>query len=214
MKYLKLLTRSGIIFHYFFFAIILFPCLLKSQGLSSNPEIQKEFGLIENIKSIKEFKILFTYDGMRVGRFESEEEYINYQVTEHETKEAGSGEKWLQGWKNSRQERYEPDFIKSLNKVFEKKDVKVAPESQSSYTLIVKTKYSEPGYNIGVSKFPAFCHFEFEFVDASNPGNVLLRLYVQDVEGSGGFDFDVGTRLTGSYSKAGKVLGKYLIPYF
>jgi len=176
-------------------------------------KVMVESGDISALKDEKLFNLKFEYDGMAVGKFKTEAEYTRTKVQEYNAKEKGKGDAWLNGWRNARQEKYEPKFSELINDVMKKKEVKYENSPSAKYTLIVKTTFTEPGYNIGIAKYPAFANFDFIFVETANPSNVVAKLYVQNVIGQQamGFDYDVSSRVCESYAKGGKMLGKFLL---
>ena len=173
--------------------------------------VLKSGGDLNKIKTEKTFKVEYDYSKMKVGEYNTEAEYVDKKVKEYEKKEKGKGDKWKEGWVGSRKDRYEPKFEELFNKASDGMTVAQNPP-KSKYTLIVKTVFLEPGYNIGISKKPAFVNFEFTFVETENPATIVAELYANNVIGSQsmGFDFDSGSRIAESYAKAGKMLGKFL----
>ena len=169
-------------------------------------------GNLDFIKSEKVINIKYDYSSMKVGSFNTEEEYINDKLNYYNEKEPGKGEKWKEGWVNSREERYEPKFEELFNKYLP--DNKVQQNaSGAKYTLIVKTVFIEPGFHVGVMKKPASVNFEFIFVDAEDESKIITELYLNGVIGSQamGYDFDVGSRIAESYAKGGKELAKFIL---
>jgi len=169
-------------------------------------------GDVKPILSEKEINIQYDYAGMKVGKGFTEEEYVNEKVTEYNKKEAGKGDKWKAGWVNARAERYQPKFEELMNKQLEDKGIKHGKFPNSKYTLIVKTTYTEPGYNVGVMKQPSFVDFEFYYVETANPTTIVSKIVLMRVMGAQamGFDYDAGSRIAESYAKAGKILGKHV----
>jgi hypothetical protein len=192
---------------------IIFQSYVHAQIYGTGSKIMVESGDLSFLKDQKELNIEYKYDGMAVGKFKTEAEYIKQKVKEYNQKEAGKGDKWLAGWKSARQERYAPKFEELLNKVLSKPEVVAKQKAPSKYTLIVKTTFTEPGYNIGIAKYPAFVNLDYIFVETADSNKVVAKLYVQNLMGAQamGFDFDSGSRISESYAKGGKMLGKYLV---
>jgi len=73
----------------------------------------------------------------------------------------------------------------------------------------VHTTFIEPGYNVGVSRKPAFINLE---ISISKAGEELVHILILKSPGGGamGYDFDAGYRIAEAYAKAAKSLGKYL----
>jgi len=183
-------------------------------GMNTGSKVILKSGDLKTIKSEKTIKVEYDYSNIKVGAFNSEAEYIDKKVKEYNAKEKGKGDKWKEGWINARKDRYEPKFKELYNKGGQKLGQSIDEStSGTKYTLIVKTTFIEPGYNIGISKKPAFVNFEFVFVETANPSTVVCELYLNNVMGSQGmgFDYDVGSRVAESYAKAGKMLMAYIL---
>ncbi len=161
----------------------------------------------------KVVNVEYDYSSFGVGKFKTEEEYVNKKVTELNAKEAGKGDKWREGWETSRDTRFAPKFEQLFNDVLTKRDVSVAQNSSDAqYTLIVIVTFIEPGYNIGISKRPAYVDFEFKMVETANRDNVAATFELKNVVGSQamGYDFDTGSRVAESFAKGGKMLAGFI----
>jgi hypothetical protein len=190
---------------------LLFVSILILNVSANAQKLVVESGNLNFIKGQTALKVEYNYDGMGVGKYKTEEEYVNQKVTEYNSKEAGKGDKWKEGWISARKDKYQVKFEELINKELEKSGVSVRPSNTSAkYTLIVKTTFTEPGFNVGVMKQPAFVDMDFIFVETANPSVVVAKLYGKKFMGAQamGFDYDSGTRISESYAKAGKVLGQ------
>ena len=180
--------------------------------LTANAQkIKKIEGNLSPLKGEKALKIEFKYENMEVGKNLTEEEYIERKVKEYNEKEAGTGDKWRESWVRDREARFEPKFIELFNKYTEKIDLEGAKEGASNYTLIVHTYYTEPGFNVGVMRRPAFIHVKYTIVKTGT-NDIVVQYDQQKIPGADamGYDFDTGTRIAESYAKAGKEFGKLL----
>lgn len=159
-------------------------------------------------------KMLVEYDfsELDMGKEGSESEYLEKKRTDLNKKEAGKGDKFVEGWKKNQTERYEPKFEELFNKTMKGKMDISQSNKDAKYKLIVKTLTLYPGYNVGVSKVPAYVSFAFIIVETANPDKILSKTVVKNVVGSQamGYDFDAGSRLQESYAKAGKMLAGYI----
>lgn len=177
-------------------------------------KIMEKSGDLKFLVGQKVINIEYDYSDFGVGAFDTEKEYTSKKVKDYNKKEAGKGDKWLEGWNGAKKKRYEPKFEILFNKVLKKKTGVYVEQNNTDakYTLIVKTKFIEPGMNIGIAKRPAFADFDFVFIETGKPDNVAAKLYIKNVVGSqaGGFDFDVGSRVAESYAKGAKMLAGYL----
>lgn len=171
------------------------------------------------VEGAKDFKFLkgqtkinieYDYENLHVWkRNQTEEEYVGIKVKEKNEKQAGTGDTWKVNWEKAREERYKPKFEELFNKVLEKASVTAgAGVSGAKYTLIVKTTFIYPGYNIGISKMPSYVDFEFIWVETDNKDKVITKQLMKNAQGSQmmGFDFDIPTRVAESYAIGGKRL--------
>jgi len=150
----------------------------------------------------------FTYDGMAIGKFPNGQDYIDKKKAEYNAKQDGKGDRWAEMWVANRASRYEPKFIDlflKYSKMAEKKDAK--------YTIIFHTSFTEPGYNVYISKHSSEVNGEAMIVETANPGKVIATISIEKAPGRtfGGDDYDAGTRITESYADAGKYLAKFIL---
>ena len=173
-----------------------------------------ESGSFEALKSAEIINVEYNYDNMSVGKFENEQDYIAKKVTEYNKNEAGSGDRWRESWVNDRASRFQPSFEEEMNNMFLSKSVptKVKQDQAATYTFIVHTTFTEPGYNIGVSRMNAYINLEIDLVETANPGVALAKMTMIKSPGRDamGFDFDTGYRIQEAYAKAGKELAYYI----
>ncbi len=148
---------------------------------------------------------------MGVGKFDKEEDYINQKVEDYNKKEAGRGDKWKESWIGDREEHFEPKFEELINNNLEKSNVKVGDFPDAAYTMLLKTTYTEPGFNVGVARKNAHTDYEVVFIDNETQEEVATMTIIKSPGlGAMGYDFDSGLRIQESYAKAGKELGQYL----
>lgn len=186
-------------------ALIVFLCLSIAAYSQKIKLIEGDISVLKGQKSVT---TEFTYDNMSVGKFPKEADYIAKKKAEYNEKEPGSGDKWEQAWIADRKERFEPQFRELFSKYAEISTVGV----DVPYTLIFKTVKTEPGWNIGISRSPAFIDAEAWIVDSKDHGKVLAKLTITKAPGRDamGFDYETGARLQEAYAKAGKELGSYI----
>ena len=185
--------------------LIMFLCLSIAAYSQKIKLIEGDVGVLKGQKSVT---TEFTYDNMSVGKFPKEADYIAKKKSEYNEKEPGSGDKWEQAWISDRKERFEPQFRELFSKYAEISTVGV----DVPYTLIFKTVKTEPGWNIGISRAPAFIDAEAWIVDSKDHNKVLAKLTITKAPGRDamGFDYETGARLQEAYAKAGKELGAYI----
>lgn len=166
-------------------------------------------GNLNVLKGQSSVNIEFVYDNMLVTtKNRPEAEYLAEKTAEYNKKEPGKGDKWATSWKEDRKARFEPQF----HELFQKHSGMKTTDDKATYTLIFKTTSTETGYNIGISKRPAYIDGELWVVETANKDKALAKLTIQNVVGSqfGGFDYETGARLQECYAKAGKELAGYI----
>ncbi|HMC85493.1 MAG TPA: hypothetical protein VKI61_08200 [Chitinophagaceae bacterium] len=167
-------------------------------------------GDLSPLKGEKNINTEFTYENMAVGKFKTEAEYVDKKKDEYNKKEPGKGDKWAQAWVEDRQ----GNFDRKFNDLFEKHSdiVVTSARKDAKYTLIYKTTYIEPGYNIYVTRKNAETDAEVWIVETANPSRVIAKLEVKHAKGRtfGGNDYASGERIGECYADAGKYLGKFI----
>jgi hypothetical protein len=177
-------------------------------------KIVTESGDLNFLKDQTTINVEYDYSSMAVGKYKTENEYVNNKVAEHNKDEAGKGDKWKDGWVGARKERYEPKFEELINDVLKNNGILFKQNaSDAKYTLIVKTSFTEPGWNIGISKMSASANLDYIFVETANREVIVGSFYQRGVPGSQamGYDFDAGTRIAECYAKGGKSLGQMIL---
>jgi hypothetical protein len=165
-------------------------------------------GSIDVLKSEKDISVEFTYNDMRVGKFDKEADYVEEKKGDYNKKEPGKGDTWAKNWVGDRKYRYEPKF----NELFEKyAEMTVKPSAK--YTLIFNTNFTEPGFNIGITRKSAQINGEAVIVETADKSKVIAKIRVEKAPGNSfwsGNDFDTGDRISECYATAGKGLGKFI----
>jgi len=176
-----------------------------------NAQTHAKKGDYSFLKNEKNITVVFDYSDMKVGKDLSEEEYVDKKVKDYNKKEAGKGDEWKEGWIGARESRYQPKFMELINKSLSKTSLKASEGGNTKYTLIVKTVYTEPGFNVGVMKQPAYANYEMIFIETESK-KVVKKYVLTKVPGSQamGYDFDAGSRIAECYAKAGKMMGAYI----
>lgn len=170
-------------------------------------------GDVSVLSGQKTVNVAYDYSEFGVGKFATEQEYLDKKSAEYNAKEAGKGDAWKKAWVEDRKARYEPKFEELFNKGLADKGITaVSARPDAQYTLIVKTKFVEPGFNVGVMRKNAYVDFEIDLVESANKSNKVAEISMRNVPGGqfGGFDFDTGVRIAESYAKAGKSLAAFL----
>lgn len=182
------------------------------------------FGLILNgqkitiqkgsLLPVKGQKMLATFDysGMAVGKFDKEEDYIAQKVADYNKDEAGKGDKWAVSWVADRESRFEPKFEELFNKYGEKAGVTAfTSATDAKLEVNIHTIFTEPGFNVGVMRRPAYIDAIVTFKDRTS-GEEIAVLKIEKSPGMDamGFDFDTGVRIAESYAKLGKSLAAFI----
>ncbi len=166
-------------------------------------------GDLKAVKGVTSFNTEFTYAPMTVGNKGLEEkDYIAERKQVLNEKESGRGDKWATAWVEDRHTRFEPLF----RELFSKHSQASASDAGSQYTLIFKTTRTEPGWNVGVMRYPAFIDGEAWIVETNNRDKVVAKISIIKSPGrdAWGMDWDTGSRLEEAYAKAGKELGAFI----
>lgn len=165
-------------------------------------------GKLDVLQSEEKLNLEYDYSDMGVGKFAKEEEYIAKKKEDYNKKEPGRGEQWENSWKADRKNRFQPQF----EELFSKHSGLAAGDIPTArYTLIFKTKFTEPGYNVYVSRMNAEIDGEALLVETADHSKVIARMSVLNCPGRtfGGNDYDTGLRIQEAYAVAGKGLGKF-----
>lgn len=168
-------------------------------------------GSLAPLKGQKSLNTEFTYDNMTIGKDGlPEQDYVTKRKGELNTKEAGRGDKFEQKWVDDRKERFAPQFRELFTK---HAALTTSVDEKAPYTLIFHTTRTEPGWNVGVMRVPAFIDGEATIVETANKSKVIARITVVKSPGrdAWGFDYETGARLQESYAKAGKELGQLFV---
>lgn len=181
--------------------------LLAFATTANAQKVKTVSGDAEILKNETSVNVEFVYDGMSVGKYDTEKEYIAAKTSEYNSKEAGKGDTWAQSWQTSKANRYQPKFIELFTE-----NSKMTVDKNAKYTIIIKTLSIEPGYNIGISRKNAKIDTEIWIVETANKSNKVAVLTLSDVPGGTafGYDFDTGLRISEAYANTGKKLAKFI----
>ena len=195
MKHLKQLAL---------FAIVLF---ISVCGFSQKVYLTE--GDLSPLKTEKSIDFEFTYDSMIMGGkgHPTETEYVAKKTAEYNKKEPGKGDAWALKWKEDRESMYQPAFTKAFEQYSS-----LQMSAKSKYTLIFKTTFTEPGFNIMVHQEPSRINGIVWIVETANKSHVIAKLSLDKANGRGywGSEFDSGQRLTEAYEEAGRGLGYFI----
>jgi hypothetical protein len=191
---------------------ILAICLFSSQ--LSAQKIKVVTGDLSSFVGLTEINVEYNYDDMGVGKFKTEEAYIEKKKNEYNEDEPGKGDRWEEEWHADKENTYQMKFEQLFNLVMlsEETGMEVGFFPSSDYTLIVKTTFLEPGFNIGISRKDASINVELMLVKSEEPENIITQINMDKVPGRGamGGDFDTEYRIGEAYAKCGKELAQYI----
>jgi len=170
-------------------------------------------GDLDPIKQYDKVQVVFDYSEMSVGKYKEEKNYVDYKVAELNEDEPGKGDKWIQGWRDNREAKYEPKFEELINEYVEKVGLSAYKSLEDApVKMVIKTYHTEPGFNVGVMRKDAHIHVKVHFVEKGSD-NEFATMDIKNVPGRGGmgYDFDAAFRIQEAYAKLGKEVGKYLV---
>lgn len=163
-------------------------------------------GNIQLLKGMKNISARVTYDSLVVGAEFPESTFVETKRKAWDVKEAGKGDKWVEYWNESKSRLYGPTFAYIFAK-----NAGIKLDKEAPYTLILRTKQIEPGWNGGPMGGPAFIIGEVWMVDSADESKVIAKFTLQKVKGDDatGGDFEMGRRIQQAYTNAAKHLGTY-----
>ena len=177
-------------------------------------KISVKSGDLGFLQEVTELNAEYDYSQMVVGKFKTEQAYIDKKKQERDEKEPGTGDLWEAEWHDDKEKTYHVKFEELFNIIMYGKNQEIRTGSfpNADHTVIVRTTFLEPGFNIGISRKDASINVEFVFVETDNPENILAVITMDKVPGRGamGGDFDTEYRIGEAYAKAGKELAGYI----
>jgi len=183
--------------------------LLAALPPATAQKIKLQEGSLAPLNGISKLNIQYDYSDMSVGKFDKEADYLEKKKADYNKDEAGKGDRWEASWKNDRAARFEPQFEELFNKYGAGLTVGKYPSEK--YTLVFKTTFTEPGFNVHVMRKNALINAEVLIIETASPSTVIARLSLDKSPGRtfGGYDYDTGERIQEAYAAAGKALAKY-----
>ena len=170
-------------------------------------KIKLREGDISVLKGQSSISVEFIYDGMSVGSYPDEADYIKKKMDDYNKKEPGSGDRFAKAWVGDRKTRFEPAFKEKFEEYS-----KILIKPNSKYTLIFKTTSTEPGYNIYIKRKNAEIDADVTIVETTDRTRVIASISVSNAPGRtfGGNDYETGVRIAESYEVSGKRLGIFI----
>jgi hypothetical protein len=170
-------------------------------------------GSFDFLKGQKTILAKYDYSNLAVGKFDKEDDYVADKVADYNKSEAGKGDKWKVSWYDDRAKRFAPKFEELFNNYMKAKDLQCSSTaSEAKYELIVHTIFIEPGFNIGITRKPAYINVEVKFLE-SGSGKELAVVSAEKCPGRDafGYDFDTAYRIEEAYAKLGKALAGFIL---
>lgn len=185
--------------------ILFIAFLLLSAPVLAQHKVKLVQGSLKPLKEIKSFNIQFVYDSMMVGQNVPEETYLAGKKRDWEAKEPGKGVEFCNMWFDYRK-LYAPWFKQSFSHF---STVKV-DDADAKYTIIMRTRRTEGGWNLGIINQAGQVEGEFIVVETADTHKVVAKLrFLASAGPSTGGDFEMFSRIQNAYQAAGKVLGEY-----
>jgi hypothetical protein len=178
-------------------------------GSASAQKIKILDGNLKDLKGQTKMNVVYDYSNMGVGSYAKEEDYIAKKVKEYNAKEPGRGDDWAKKWEGDRKNRFEPSFVELFNK---KSSIIIGDFADAKYTMKVRTTFTEPGFNVYVTRKNASINIEVTIYETGNPEKPICKIQGLKFPGRtfGGYDYDTGTRISEAYAKAGKDLAGFI----
>ncbi len=194
-------------------AFLLIPLFLLFLTVDAQ-KITVKSGDLSFLKGVTELNVDYDYGNMAVGKFKTEADYIEKKKNEYNEDEPGKGDRWEEEWHADKENTYHRKFEELFNVIMygHNTGMKIGSYPNADYTLVLKTIFLEPGFNIGISRKDASINVIAEFVTSDDPENILAVITMDKVPGRGamGGDFDTEYRIGEAYAKCGKELAEYL----
>ncbi len=170
-------------------------------------KMKVESGNYDFLKGVTDLKVTFDFSHAKFYNENMDEnQYISKRFSDIE-KDKGKeeAEKWKKDWEYSKNTSFVDKFLTSFNKSI---DIKASTDSNSQYTLNVKTIWIYPGWFGGVMSQPAKVSTILTFTETNNPSTVLLQISSEKAPGDGNF---IGVannndRISEGYAKTAKSL--------
>ena len=190
--------------------IILF-CLIAKTALTYSQKFTTDEGDIDNIKGISNYSIVFEYSSdLEIPNYNSEKDFLEFQVNKREKKETGSGEKFRKLWFENRINIYEPKFIEQFN-LFKLKKRKInvgKNNANASHIMVVKISFIYPGYDVGVYEEEAKLGVKITVHKNQDPDNILYSTKTFRIHGNGESHTEYDRVMT-AYSELGRWTSKF-----
>lgn len=193
-------------------AIPLLTALLLAPPVHAGAKVKLVEGALSAITLPCSMSVEWSYTNTMVGKT-PEATYLTEKVNEKNAANPGDGDAWLASWNRDKDERFHPAFLELLNKSLESRMTCGTNLQNSTWIMKVEVKRIEPGFFSYAVNKPAELDLEVRIVSAAAPDTVVARITVDRAPGASATTMansDTGSRISESYAKAGKDLGRLL----
>jgi hypothetical protein len=169
-------------------------------------------GSLDPLKDQTEIRVEYAYNDMMVGKMK-EADYVAKKTKEYNDKEAGKGDTWADTWVSDRETKFQPRFQEGFDNFTNLAGVNfhIDPNSASKYRMVVHTTFTEPGFNIYMTRKNASINAEVTFYDDSNKEFAMVTITNSPGSGIWDLDYDTGTRIQEAYANAGRALAAFIL---
>jgi len=186
--------------------ILLFVATLSILSVTNAQKIKVVSGDMKFMKDLAEISVVFEFpDDMKYGKM-TQEAYIKQEKDKRESKKEGDGEIWEDKFIGDRED-FKSKFMYSMEKYAGDLYV-VEDDPDYKYTMIVKTTFTEPGFNFGFRSKESAIDLEISYVETENMENVMAVMSIKKALGAAAPDKSM--RVADAYFTAAQALGKYL----
>ncbi|MFZ4522886.1 MAG: hypothetical protein ACOYNC_14350 [Bacteroidales bacterium] len=195
--------------------ILLYAGQISAQKLKS--------GDLTALKGQKTINISYDYSKMEVGKFKTEEEYVNKGTEERNKKKPGTGDEWAARWNSGKIAKYQPAYEESFNKQAEECGIVGKADPTATYTMIIHTNALEVGVETVVmgSAKSAAVELVVDIAETAAPEKIIATIEMEAKPKSnmrmsvGGVPvnkevYDPTLRVAECYETAGKQIGKMI----
>lgn len=172
-------------------------------------------GDLSFFRDITELNTEFDFSEFGVGKFKTEQDYIDKKVKDYNKDEEGKGDTWEAEWQADKTDVFGPKFNEFFNLIMlaGENNTVSGDFPDAEYTMILKTTFLEPGYNVGISRKDAMINVKAIFVKTEDKSVEVAVITMDKVKGGGfwGGDFDAAYRIGGVYQEAGSDLASYIL---
>ena len=174
-------------------------------------KITTDKGSLDNIQGISNYSIVFEYaSDLKIPNYESEEDFIDFQVRKREQKDPGSGELFKKLWFENRASIYEPIFIELFNNFkLKNREIHTSKNNKSAdNTMMITINFIYPGYDVSVFEEEAKLGVKISIYKNQNPETILFSTKFFRIHGKGKSTTEYERVMT-AFSELGRWTSKY-----